>query len=291
MMTPPTMFQWMFDAAKSPLAGIGGIIVGALALDAIHAIRPTPGVATVVASILAVVLALPLIIDQGQRYRRPQTIFAIFLAIAYVWMAVLYFLNWSGLVQHSRGYDAVTDFVSTAFFAGAWATLTALEPDAQSRLVDRIAVAVLLIVTLLAGIAKFQLDAHPESADDYAARLMLNLCNGAVFLSLYGQMRRSFSPPDPISHLVILLYGCAQIAAQGADCLPSKSCPLPTAAGIAAFAIAWGLLLGKVAFAAYVAYISFNPGTLRFAAAVGSFTSIPSAPPGRRSAPPGTWSH
>ena len=91
-----------------------------------------------VASILAVVLALPLIIDQERSGRRPQTIFAFFLAIAYVWMAVLHFLSWSELVKHTRGYHSATDFVSTAFFVCAWAVLTVLEPDGHSRLVDRI---------------------------------------------------------------------------------------------------------------------------------------------------------
>lgn len=254
------MFQWMFGPARWLHAGVGGFILAALAPDIAHAIKPTPPVMTVVAVVFAAVLALPLIVDQGRNYRRPQTICAIFLAIAYVCMAALYFLSWSGLVQHSRGYDAITDFVSTAFFACAWATLTVLEPDIQSRLVDRFAVAILLTTALLAGVAKFNLDARPGTPDDDAARLMLNLCNGAVFLSLYAQMRRVFAPPDPVSHLVILLYGCAQIAAHGADCFGANTCKLPAAVAVAALVIAWGLLLGKIAFAGYVAYICFNPG-------------------------------
>jgi hypothetical protein len=261
---PPTMFQWMFGPAARWLhASVGGFVLAALAPDVIHAIQPTPGVMSAVAGILAIVLALPLIVDQGRRHRRPQTVCAVFLAIAYVWMAALYFVNWSGFIQLPRGYDAITDIVSTGFFACAWATLTVLESDTQSRFVDRIAVAALVMAVLFAGLAKFHLDAKPDTPDDNAARLMLNLCNGAVFLSLYAQMRRVFSPPDPLSHLVILLYGCAQIAAHGADCVGLKTCHLPGAAAIAAFVIAWGLLLGKIAFAVYVAYFSFNVATLR----------------------------
>jgi hypothetical protein len=72
-------------------------------------------------------------------------------------------------------------------------------------------------------------------------------------------MRRLLPSPDPVAHVIILLYGCAQIAAQGTDCLSAKNaCAPPALENFVALAIAWTLLLGKIAFGAYTSCLYFN---------------------------------
>jgi len=72
-------------------------------------------------------------------------------------------------------------------------------------------------------------------------------------------MRRLFASPDWLTHIMILLFGCAQIAAQGRDCLESQHpCLPPSLESLAALAIAWSLLLGKIAFGGYASYLYFN---------------------------------
>ena len=64
---------------------------------------------------------------------------------------------------------------------------------------------------------------------------------------------------DPVSHGLIVLFGCAQIAAQGRDCLTARhACVAQSIEGLTAYAIVWVLLLGKIAFAAYALYCYFN---------------------------------
>ncbi len=263
------MFEWIFrpDTLWDKILhlGFGGFILAIVAKNAIGQITPSPGATSFVCFAFSLLLAIPALIGNSPSKDPILRWPTLALAVAYAWMSLLYFFNWTHLWTHllnlSAGYDAVTDLIGTLFFVVAWYMVSAGETDKQSQVAERIALALLCLVVLAAGVSKLLVDAGVGGslADGQAARLILNICNGAIFLSLYGQMRRLFPSPDPVTHIVVVLYGCAQIAAQGRDCLStSVPCAPPALEGLVALAIAWTLLLGKVAFGAYVSYIYFN---------------------------------
>lgn len=261
----PTMFEWIFkpDSFGDRIlhVGFGGFILAAILKDAIKQLTPSTEVTSFVCFSFALLLALPAVIGKTPP-KDPTLRWPILaLATAYAWMSLLYFFNWTQLVKLAAGYDAVTDLIGTLFFVVAWFMISVREADKQSQVADRFALVILCLLALASGASKLLIDSAigGSAADGAAARLFLNVCNGAVFLSLYGQMRRLLPPPDPVTHTLILLYGCAQIAAHGRDCLSaSKPCSPPALESFVALAIAWTLLLGKVAFGAYVSYLYFN---------------------------------
>jgi hypothetical protein len=181
------------------------------------------------------------------------------LATAFGWMALMYILKWLKVVGIPNGYDAVTDLIGTLFFVGAWAQLTSCEVNVDWRAADRLALALLCALAVVSGVAKFLFDINLHQAQDVvgfqaAARLALNICNGAILVGLYLSMCRMLQPPTPLVHVVVLLYGCSQISAHGTDCLPDQ-CVMPSFSAAVALLTAWALLAGKVAFGLYVVYL------------------------------------
>ncbi|SRR6266481_291762 len=258
------MLEWIFKSDtgldKILRLGFGGFILGVLVKNVIVQITPSGAGNTLICLAVSLLLVLPVLTNTPPKdptLKGP----TIALASAYVWISLLYFFHWTHLVDLPKGYDAVTDLIGTFCFVVAWGMVSGRETDKQSKGAERVALAVLCLFAFVSGASKLLIDLHVHGgmpADGQAARLILNVCNGAIFLSLYGQMRRLLPSPDLISHTVILLFGCAQIAAHGRDCLESKACASPSLEGIVALMIAWTLLLGKIAFGAYISYLYFN---------------------------------
>lgn len=258
------MFQWMFKPDtrfdKFLRAGSGGFFVTILITAAIQHVTATRGVTALVCLAFALLLSVPPIIGvHPKNHSLNAPVLA--LSMAYAWMALLYLLSWTKLVVRSAGYDAITDVVGTLFFVVAWFLTSTCEMEGSSVTSERVAIVTLCLLLFMSGAAKCVIELRREqlSADYQAARLLLNICNGAIVLSLYGVMRRLFPPPDPVTHVVILLFGCAQIAAHGRDCLSvGNACQPPSTEYVIAVFIAWTLLLGKIAFGAYLSYLYFN---------------------------------
>jgi hypothetical protein len=263
------MAQWIFrsDSAldKALRLGVGGSILGILAGDLIHLVRPSAGTTAAICILLALVLFIPVLLRTGATRNRIVQLTVTMLSVAYVFMGLLYFFNWIGAWipsgRQEAFYDATTDAIGTLFFVTAWFLVSKLESAPETRVAEHVSLAILCILVVIAGSTKLviELQGRDTTADYSSARLMLNLCNGAIFLSLYNQMRRNIGSPDVASHVLILFYGCAQIAAHGRDCLAgSTPCSTQTTEGLVALAIAWSLLLGKIAFAAYLSYLFFT---------------------------------
>lgn len=261
----PTMIEWMFKpespVAKALRSGVGGIILLAFGQSLIKQIRPTSFGTWLICIVFSLLLTVPAVRCNPPPKETTLRWLTLVIAVAYFFMSALYLLNWTGIFTLPTGYDAVTDLVSTLLFAAAWLILLLRERDKQSKDAEVAAFIVLGLLVVAAGISKFVIDTGPTGfeADRAAARLLLNICNGAIFLSLYGQIRRLFQSPDPVTHIIVLLYGCMQVAAHGRDCLiTSKPCLFPSLEWIVAISIAWTLLLGKIAFGVYVLFLYFN---------------------------------
>lgn len=279
----PSMFEWLFKpdtvADKVVHLGVAGVVLAAIVKDAVVQVTPSVGMACLICLAIALLLALPILGKKAVNEDSSLRSAILALAIAFLGTAILYFLSWTKVWDLPKGYHAATDVISTLFYVAAWYILSAREPDEQTKTADRFALTILCIGLLVAGVTKLVLDqplVNLPKTETYrflfeqgsearlilnaeAARLVLNLCNGAIFLSLYGQLRRLYTSPDPITHVFILLFGCAQIAAHGRDCLSAATpCAPPTVEAIAALSIAWILLLGKIAFALYLSYLYFN---------------------------------
>jgi hypothetical protein len=263
-----SMLSWIFkpDTLTDKIlhSGIGGVILLILFKNVIGEVKTTPGTVSFICLLLALLLLLPILVTNKQPKDGIVIRPALLLAIAYAWISLLYFFKWVKLVrlpaQYAQ-YDAITDVFGTLFFICAWFMFSKHDPDREGRIAERTAFVVLTLITFGAGVSKTLIDMNivGSGADDPAARLILNICNALVVFSLYGQVRRLLPAPDPITHVLILLYGCAQIAAPARDCLYASSpCALPSLQAFVALAVDWSLLLGKIAFAVYVSYLYFN---------------------------------
>jgi hypothetical protein len=269
---PPTMYQWIRNFEFSKLfggLGITGLIIGFMAKDIIKEIRPSSWTNCIVCMSVCLLLGLPVLLGKSPKDPNLRTP-ALVLACGFLFMALLYLLHAAGIWTIPEGYEVITDVIGTFFFIGAWLSLSLKEPDRENRHAEQVALVILCLFILAAGIVKFYFDLETRGIrraslstelqlDVSIARLIVNLCNGAVLLSLYAQMRRLFRPPDPVIHLFILLFGCAQIAAHGRDCLgENPQCFNLVVPLLGASVIAWVLLLGKIAFGLYVSYLYFN---------------------------------
>ena len=265
------MVAWIFKS-NTPLdgflrVGFGGSVLVLLGKNAVGQINTTPGTVSLICLLSAFLLAFPAINSKTQpadeSVRRPVLV----LSVAYAWMALLYFFKWIGWARVPATYDAFTDVLGTLFFIVAWFMLLPLETDEQSHSAEAAALTVLTFLTVAAGFSKafVEMPAQFGQTDEVAVRLALNICNAAVFFSLYGLMRRLLPSPDPVTHVLLVLYGCAQIAAPARDCLTAVSgtvsalpCTFPSFPRFLGAAVEWILLLGKVAFAVYLSYLYFN---------------------------------
>jgi hypothetical protein len=259
------MSEWLFRPEtaldKALHLGFGGFVLAELLKNALSQITPSSETNFMLCLAFTLLLAVPVLIGTTSADSRLRLLF-LTLAVAFAWMALLYFISWMHLVKLSAGYDAVTDLIGTLFFLVGWYIISEHESDKPSRTVDRVALVVLGLLVFVSGASKLLVDIKDGGAGDagQAARLILNMCNGAIFLSLYGQVRRLLPPPDPVTHVFILLYGCAQIAAHGTSCLFSvpKPCTRSSFEWLVAITVAWLLLLGKIAFGTYLSYLYFN---------------------------------
>jgi hypothetical protein len=277
------MVEWIFKPNTSwdrgVHLGVGGFILGALILEVVKnatasassAAGPSPALTSIVCFAFALILAIPALIRDTPPKAPILGWLNLTLAMAYTWMSLLYFFKWRNICSLPVGYDAATDLVGTLFYAVAWFKVSTNETDHQAQLAERAALAFVCLLAVVFGTTKLVIESPLRglTADQLAAqlalphyqavRLALNVCNGAVFLSLYNQMRRLLAAPDPVTHVLVLLYGCAQIAAHGTDCLSAKNaCTSPAIENFVALAIAWTLLLGKIAFGTYASYLYFN---------------------------------
>lgn len=261
---PLTMVDWWTLreswADKLLRLGAGGALGLILLRNLVGQITPSVATNSLTSLLIAVALAVPAVIRRtkpphiDRRLRWSAGAFA----GAYLWMAALYFLKWTGLAEVPQGYDAITDVMGSLFFVGGWWSLQTKDEDRSSHIADRMALVSLTLLTVLIGAAKFVADRNEtdNTSIQAAARLGLNLCNGAIFLGLYLQLRRLLLAPDPVTHCALLLFGCAQVAAHARDCLSaSETCELPSLPAVIAIAVSWILLLGKFLFGAYVLYL------------------------------------
>lgn len=259
---PPTMAQWLLKPNstwdRNLRLGVAAVLLTAIVQNVLGAVKPSNGVNTVVCFVIAAWIALPTLMK-----RRGEVLFTetLLLAVAYALMMAVYGLGWTKLVPVQEGYDAATDFVGTLFFALAWLVVSLHEVDEENRKVDLFSAVILILLSFMAAALKFVADVgHADPSIVSQTRLALNLCNAAVFFGLYSAMRRSLLPPDPLTGCIILLFGCGQVAIYGRDCLTSvdSPCAPSTVRGVIALAIAWLLLLGKIAFGLYISYVYFN---------------------------------
>lgn len=247
-------------------SGVIAIALAASAKDFYQQLKPSAELNAVVSLLMSLLLAWPVVArrNHGARDLTLTRMMSI-LSIAYGFTGLLYFLsamaNWP-----PSGFDAVTDLLGTLLYVAAWFVLSSREEDTEGFTAERTALPVIVVIAILFASLKTIIDlrmaANPDltggESQRQAARLVLNICNGAVLFSLYGLMRRLLLQPDPLSHVVIALYACAQIAAHGRDCLKDNACPPGSVESITALGIAWALLLGKISFGLYVLYLYFN---------------------------------
>lgn len=200
--------------------------------------------------------------------------FVALLAAAYFLTAILYALPLLPAAMRPPtvvGFDPFTDVLGSFLFLGAWAVVAHRDPDKASAFGDLLAQFLLALILIAAGGAKWMIEtgvALPplwtadSGAATQAARLVLNVANGAILFGLYATMRRLLPAPFSVIHLIILLYACAQVAAPGRDCLNADpSCDAMNAASlesIVALAIAWTLVIGKLAFVMYAMFAFYT---------------------------------
>jgi hypothetical protein len=253
-----TMFQWLFKpetmAHRVLHLGFGGAILLIVAKDIIGKLQTTPGTVSLICILIAVSLGLPAL----GRNSPPQEAFlkapTATLAGAYAWISLLYFFKWTGLIKLPAQYDAVTDLCGTLLFIAAWYMFSGREPDEEGHIAERVALTIISLLSIGAGVAKTLIDTNVigSTADDPSARLVLNFCNAAVIFGLYGQIRRLLPPPDPVTHVLIMLYGCSQLAAPARDCLyAAHPCASPSLDYFVACTIDWSLLMGKIGLVAH----------------------------------------
>src|SRR6266852_705604 len=151
---PPTMFEWMFQPNtildRILHLGFAGFIVAILVKNIISQITPAAGTTTFLCFAFSLLLAFPAIIGMPPRdlaLRWP----TLSLAVAYAWMSLLYFFSWTHLVTLSAGYDAITDLVGTLFFLVAWFLFSGNETEKEGQVAERVALAILCLVALMAG--------------------------------------------------------------------------------------------------------------------------------------------
>jgi hypothetical protein len=263
-MSDRSMLEWLKPDSlqKAGLTvALATPIFATLVKDAVDHVTWSTPTQAIVSGVLALTLATAAanapLTPVAPRFRL--TVFII--AAAYALIALLYLIKVLKLFTPPNGYDAVTDTAGTLVFVGAWLCLPSAVDD-EARRADRMLMIVVALGIFLSGGIKIALQVKGIATVEElgAARLMLNLCNGAALLGLYGTMRRTQRPPDPFTHTLILFFGCTQVAAQGSDCLTGPgACAIDSVSGLAAYTIAWILLLGKIAFAGYVAFCYFNP--------------------------------
>ncbi len=263
-MSDRSMLAWLKPASLQDVAGKLGlavVILGALIKNAVEHMTWGAQTQAIVCGLFTLVLALtaaaaPRTAAAG-RFRWTVGL----VAAAYAWMTLLYLMGMVKEFAQPAGYDAATDMAGTLVFIGAWFCLPSPADDEAGQ-ADRMLMIVAALAIFISGGIKVGLQAKGmTTGDEYqAARLMLNMCNGVAMLGLYGAIRRTQRPPDPVTHALIVFFGCAQVAARGRDCLGlTDACVVGSISGLTAYAIAWILLLGKIALAAYIAYCYFNP--------------------------------
>ena len=255
------MFDWAVrpkDRMETVLrVGLITTLAGAVVKGALERISPTPILNVFISMVLAILLSLPYLTRKRDSPKAPEIVhISLVVAIAYWVMALLYALTVAVPGRVGR-YDALTDFVGTFLFFVAWFKVTESDHAIGWRTNERITGGMLILTGGLAAGLKFVADGDPPASEAaFLGRTILNLVSGAVFLGLFRSMARQYAAPDPISHIVIIVFGLAQIVASSRDCLSlATACRLPDSSAIVALAIEWGLLLGKPFFAGYLLYL------------------------------------
>lgn len=222
-----------------------------------HGAIPTALTQALACFIVAVFLGYPVIVSRKPRDARLRVPVAA-LSFAFFLMGLLYLLGYLD-VRNIVQFDVVSDLLSTACFVAAWLYFTRYMSSADERAAERVAVVFVALLALVAAWIRLNFAAKPAGDPVHeVARLVLNLSNGAILLGFYFQMRRLLPPPDPISNTLILLFGCAQVAAHARNCLRESTCALPTLNALVALSVEWMLLAGKLALGAYLAYAYFE---------------------------------
>src|SRR5579864_3838728 len=156
-----TMFKWLLNPAtgldKLKHYGFIGFLVFLVVEEALKHLEPSAAGNTLACFAFGLLFVLPPLMSKvpaESTLRKP--LFA--LSWAYFWMALLYFFHWTGLVRVPRGYDAITDLVSTAGFVVAWWMITEHEADQQGKSAERASLAILCLLLVVSSCSKLLID-------------------------------------------------------------------------------------------------------------------------------------
>lgn len=178
----------------------------------------------------------------------------ILLGCGFLFISTLYFLPWLG-VKITVGYDPITELIGSMFFIAAGFALNYHDDSVDDRRADFTLLLLAGILLALAALAKLLFDQlFRVPADSAAARLVIDVCNGLIVLTLLSQFRRSFGRVHLLLRVSIMFWAFAQIVAHGRSCeiTPTHACGLTSVQGVVALGIAWSLMLGKIAFVVFV---------------------------------------
>src|SRR5579864_5576196 len=157
----PPMFKWLLnpDSGLDKLKHYGfiGFLFFLVVEDVLKHIEPSAAGNTLACFAFSLVLVLPPLmggVSEDSILRKP--LFA--LSWAYFWMALLYFFHWTGLVRVPKGYDAITDLVSTVGFVVAWWMISEHEANQQSKNVERVSLMVLCLLLVASSFSKLLID-------------------------------------------------------------------------------------------------------------------------------------
>jgi hypothetical protein len=186
--SPKSMQAWLFDPGSRVQrwlhAGVGGLVLITIFKSGLKQISPSSAWTSVICLAIAFILVGPILISvkpDRSRVRWP----VLLLGVAYAWMGLLYFLNVVGLAKPSVGFDAFTDVIDTLFFVAAWLLWSKEETTTDDQVTQRVCAGVLVMLLFIGGACKAaaQVGGGGTDADVQAARLVLNVSNGAILLA------------------------------------------------------------------------------------------------------------
>ncbi|KHT53273.1 hypothetical protein RJ44_19950 [Alteromonas macleodii] len=242
---------------------VSGFVVAIISAFFIE-VNPTANFSAVISFTIGLLLAVCFMYDCMDSSFKPMTMPLGFLSLAYLLIGAFHLIN-----HDQQIVEPYIEMFGTICFVLAWVFVSKNSPRQKDRRAEILPIVVisftLVAFTLWRG--SIQGDAVNEQ-NDQALRLMVNTCNCLIVLSLYSVLRRNFKSPDTVTNLSILLFGAAQLAAPGRDCLTVKEhtfltkCSLDNAelfaSAVSANSIAWMLFLGKIMFGFYLLNLYFD---------------------------------
>lgn len=247
--TARRVVDWMLLRPGARFGAIGATAI-ATGAQLLKSARPSSAGQIVISVAVSLLLSLVVTDDRVPPERRR---LAGSIALAYVLMAALYLVDFTKAFVPPDGYEAITEACSSLCFLGAWWIAIVILPRGDRPSDYMLSCILLLLLILASAMAFFSEIGGPSHSTQHAtARLLVNITNGGIMFGLYHTLTRVLGKADPLTHVAIVLYACAQIAAYGRDCLAANTCN-DEFGQMAAMLIAWLLLLGKVCLGWYVA--------------------------------------